>query len=136
MPLKNKDARNAYYREWYKRNLEKNRIDRRKTAKKHGEKLRLQALQIVSGLENPVCVHCLCTLLAVLEINHKNGNGNEERRAISGKNQGGGQQIYRIIVNRERSTEDLEVTCKVCNTAHYVLFRYGIKYSIESINEK
>jgi hypothetical protein len=74
---------------------------------------RLNALRIISGLETPRCIACGIDEPRVLVINHKNGNGNTERRTgLVGKG------LYKAIVLGKRTIEDLDVRCQNCNTLY------------------
>lgn len=76
------------------------------------------ALRIV-GRGKMECVSCGCSDLRILEINHINGGG---RKEASNKR----HAFIRAIVLGERSIEDLNILCKVCNIEHYVKLRFGI----------
>lgn len=106
-------------KEWYKNNLEKATEHNRNCYKN----IRLIAFQIISNLEIPKCSNCACEYLPMLEINHKNGGGNIE--GLRGIN------LYVKIINGKRKTDDLEVTCKVCNIIHYVKLKFGASYDIK-----
>ena len=54
----------------------------------------------------------------MIEINHINGGGRKELLAQRNK-------YYRSILNLEREIEDLELTCKVCNSLHALELKYG-----------
>ncbi len=121
-------------REYYKKNIEKIRLRSLAATKRHNAKIKLKAFQIVSGLDKPQCRHCGCDELVILEINHINGDGRTDGLNSSGKRvRGGGAALYRKIVNKIRSIDDIEVTCKVCNIAHYVTRKYGVKYKIRRL---
>src|SRR5690606_29517343 len=63
------------------------------------------------------CVECGCDAINFLDINHKNGGGGKEYSNI------GNVEIYRKILNGERSVDDLELLCKVCNKNHWLRLR-------------
>jgi hypothetical protein len=80
-------------------------------------KCRLRALNLITRGGPLICAHCGCDDLRLIEINHRNGGGVKERRV------GGnftGINFYAAIVNRTRTTEDLELTCRLCNARHYL----------------
>lgn len=82
----------------------------------HNKQRRLRVLQSVcSDLR---CVRCGCDRIELLEINHKNGGGLKEVGRKS-------QVFYGKILSGERSTEDLEILCKVCNIWHYAELKFG-----------
>jgi len=66
------------------------------------------------------CVRCGCNDIRFLEINHKNGGGCKEAKALPG-----GVRFYRAIIYGRRKTEDLELLCKPCNNIHYLEQKYG-----------
>ena len=79
---------------------------------------RARRLKVFDLLGGRRCVRCGCTVVRLLEVNHKNGGGTREIQAL-----GGGEWI-RAILNGKRGTSDLEVVCKVCNVVHYVERRF------------
>jgi len=103
-------------RRWRKNNLQHCReLDVRQR-----KKLRLIVLQKVSGQENPYCVGCNCDDLRLLEVNHKNGGGSKELK--KGKD---ARRFYLDIKYGGRSTDDLNVLCRVCNNRDYLERKYG-----------
>lgn len=79
-------------------------------------KFRLSVLNIV-GKGVLKCVNCGCDNTKLLEINHKNGNGIKETKQ--------GTKFYYTIRNLERNIDDLELTCRICNTLHYMELLHG-----------
>jgi hypothetical protein len=73
---------------------------------------KLRALQKISGLIIPSCIKCPISDIRLLTINHKIGNTTKNRR--DGRERGG-YDFYKIIINGERSVDDLEVRCYNCN---------------------
>lgn len=88
------------------------------------QRIKLRVLQKISGLEIPVC-NCNCNDLRALEKNHKNLGGAKER--ILNKH------IERDILSGKRGVDDLEVTCRVCNSAHYLFKKYGLVFKVQFI---
>lgn len=113
---------------WRKKNYEKSK----EIYKRHNRKVRLEALQMVSGFDSPICTNCGCDDLHILEINHKNGGGSAEYKRILSQ----GHNIYWLIVKAHRSVDDLEVLCKVCNAKHYVEHKFGSGYKVEFLEDK
>jgi hypothetical protein len=75
---------------------------------------RERALAVVAAGE-PLCVGCGLKDIRILVINHKDGNGNIERReGMVGKS------LYKAIVMGTRRITDLDVRCHNCN----VLYEY------------
>ena len=64
------------------------------------------------------CVNCGCTIPEALEINHKDGGGRKEYHSGSAGDRQ--KDMLFAILNESRSTNDLELRCKVCNILHYV----------------
>lgn len=65
------------------------------------------------------CVYCGCDILEALEINHKNGGGIKE---LKGKYNYRGKDLMlcREIISGRREIDDLELSCRVCNSVHYL----------------
>mgnify|MGYP002814125799 CR=1 FL=1 len=68
------------------------------------------------------CVYCGCDNKQALEINHKNG-GN----GIRGEH---GTAFWSKISTGERSIEDLEMTCRVCNIKYYLELQGEIGFEV------
>jgi hypothetical protein len=80
---------------------------------------RLKALEMIGGAS---CVYCGCDVLSFLEINHKNGDGCKEWKKM-------GAGIVDRLLNGTRSTDGLEVACRVCNNLHYLQLKDPIAAS-------
>lgn len=78
---------------------------------------RLAVLGVV-GHGRVACVRCGCDRPELLEINHINGGGRKEYLES-------GTQFYRNILNLVRDTDDLELTCRVCNALHALELKHG-----------
>ncbi len=65
------------------------------------------------------CVRCGCDKPELLEINHKDGGGTQEKKRL------GAGQVYRDILKLKRAIDDLELCCRVCNALHYLEMKYG-----------
>lgn len=113
--------RKKYLREWHKNNREKSRKYWRDWWTKNKDR----ALILV-GRGELKCVRCGDTKRSWLEINHKNGGGNKERR----ENGLTGQGLKRAIMFGRRSIEDLEILCKPCNLVHAAEIMGGKKYQV------
>lgn len=129
--LKCKKCRVKIHREWTKENRAISNAIARKSMKRRYGKMRLEALQIVSGSVKPKCSNCGCALIELLEINHMYGGGNKERRQRNYKC----KPFYADIVNGKRRTDDLDVLCGVCNRAHYIerISPIPIKFDIKFV---
>ncbi len=102
------------------------RIGRAATAKQKLKVKRL-ALEKAGGL---ICVNCGCDDIRALELNHKNGGGNKEKRAIRLS----GSRFYAAIAAGRRSTDDIDVRCRVCNALYDTVIRLGVKGHIVEWN--
>lgn len=108
----NRDKDNASFQRWKKKNPKS--YDN--SWKKYNSKRRRNILLKVS--DNLICERCGCDLVELLEINHKNGGGLKE---VGRKN----QKFYTAILNGSRTTDDLNILCKMCNILHYIEMKYG-----------
>lgn len=138
------DKIREYSRKYYKKHAEKIReyskkwrLDHLARARELGRKyyqknkdkvtqlnkeLSYKALCIVSDSDHPKCIRCGCDDVRFLEVNHKNGGGNKERKEARNR---GGSTMRRDIVSGHRSISDLEVLCKPCNAIHALELAYG-----------
>jgi len=66
------------------------------------------------------CTNCGCDDYDALEINHKNGDGAQERA------QRGRKAWHLDILKGRRYTDDLEIMCRVCNNHHYLVTVKGL----------
>ena len=85
---------------------------------------RRQAMEKIAG-GVPTCVRCGCTVYSALEINHINGGGSQETklRPLT--------MMLLDIIQGRRTIEDLEITCIVCNRAHYAEMKTGLKWEVK-----
>ena len=123
-----KDARNrkGWAGRYFKNNPERqkklekwNKLHRKETSKKANQNARKSALMLV-GNGNVFCLYCGCDDVKILEINHKNGQGNKELQ--KGKY---ASKFYWDIIMLRRKTDDLNILCKICNALHYLELKYG-----------
>ena len=120
-------------KEYYRKNKEKiyqntmrwRRKNREKTNKRTREWLLGRRKKVLDILGGQVCVMCGCDDIRVLQIHHVNGDGSKEYK------EKGQYQIYSSILKGERSVEDLEVRCRLCNIHEYIQRAYGIDFSIK-----
>jgi hypothetical protein len=122
---KNKEARKKYLREYQREYMKAYRLRRIKEgrpyqwdARGHLKKLRERALIKLGELK---CVNCGCDVYELLEINHKNGGGRKEHAEKSYQ-----KFLYDIIFERV-NISDYEITCRLCNTLHYIESILNIK---------
>lgn len=85
--------------------------------KKHRD-LRKEVMIKLGGIK---CAECGCDVYEILEINHINGNGADERKVKSTK------KFLRDIYYDKVDISEYNVLCKICNTEHYVRDIIGIK---------
>lgn len=83
------------------------------------QRMRLVNFNRVSN-NNPVCENCGCDDLRLLEINHINGGGTQERE--KGK---ASHKFAQDIYMGRRSVDDLNLLCKICNALHYLEMKFG-----------
>jgi len=69
-----------------------------------------RALEMLGGAW---CQKCGCTYLKYLEINHINGGGTTEIKAMGGS-------LVDTILSGKRNPAGLNVLCRVCNAADYL----------------
>lgn len=111
---KDKDARREYTRNYmrsYRKGMELRGEKRKWNSSGYLSRLRVLALEKLGG---PICIYCGCDVPKALEINHKFGGGN---KYLKSTNQ---QQYYRDIITETIDKKTLEVTCRVCNSMHYL----------------
>lgn len=101
-----------------KKDYQNNREDRIADSIRRQSEWRKQAINKLGG---PKCVECGCEVYELLQINHKDGSGNKDRKEngmVSGK-------FWRAIAKETRDISNLEVTCRLCNQKHYVEYILG-----------
>ena len=108
----NKDKDALSFQRWKKKNPESYGC----SWKKYNAKRRKNVLLMVS--DNLICERCGCDTIELLEINHKNGGGLKEVKRSN-------QKFYTSILNGSRTTDDLNILCKMCNILHYIEMKYG-----------
>ena len=100
---------------------------RKEQVRRSHEKVRMEAMRIV-GKGKLFCSNCECTVLPLLEINHKKHNGSSERKEITG------WAFYYNIVKKRRNIDDLNLLCKLCNVQYWITKKYAAKYKIVFLN--
>ncbi len=76
-------------------------------------RIKAAAMERIGGA---FCVRCGCADIRALEINHKYGGGTKERRTTNKY----GIHMWNAILSGKRSTDDLNVLCRVCNNLDYM----------------
>jgi hypothetical protein len=79
--------------------------------------MKIDAMSIISGNDNPSCIKCGNSDIRVLTINHLNGFHKMQRPENEGST-----PLYHRIVKGTRKTDDLEIRCYNCN----VLYEFEI----------
>ena len=100
MPYKDPEKNREYKRNWArekKRHIEYKQRIRREAIEMLGEK----------------CVYCGCNDYDALEFNHINGEGN--------KRSNNSKSLPLEIVKGRIPKEEIELTCKICNSWHYLV---------------
>lgn len=120
---KGKKARKKYEnsskgRKTKKKYYEYHREELNRYSKKYNEEVYNKARMVI-GKGAIKCINCGCDDKRIVEINHIDGGGCQEFK----KNTNG--TFYRAIVNGERKTDDLNLLCRLCNTAHFLELKYG-----------
>lgn len=116
---------------YFKKYRESHREQECEKVKRYHKRLRIKALSVVANGQPLRCNRCGCSKIEALAINHTNGDGAEERKQLGAYRTGGCAAFFRLIVSGKRRTDDLEVTCELCNWAHHIERKYDLHYSIK-----
>ena len=78
----------------------------------------LRTKEFAMGFINPTieCENCGNNELACLEVNHKDGGGQLEKRETGLV----GMNMYHAIINGKRDTNDLNILCRCCNAKDHL----------------
>lgn len=68
------------------------------------------------------CVNCSCNVVRCLQINHINGGGRKEIKLIKDA-----RRFYDMILSGERTIDDLNLLCGVCNWMDHMERKLGYK---------
>ena len=117
---KNRKALNKKRVEYNRKSKAKNKEKNEKKNKEYQQRHRVKKRREVLGMICPdvKCRRCGCDDIRILEINHKNGGGSQEYRQR-------GSMLPSDILHGRRSTEDLEILCRICNALHYIELKHG-----------
>lgn len=107
----------------YEKHKIRNREWARLNRSRHAVKRR-QVFEMLCG-GKPRCVRCGCEVYEALELNHKKGGGAHERRNTSSRS----RLLYQLASGK-RDAADFEVTCIVCNAAHYAEMKTGLTWKV------
>lgn len=123
----NKERCNRNTKNWRDNNLEKAREIRRKTYLKNKDvenersrnytlRRRIQVLKVYGG-ENPKCKQCECSEVRILELDHINNDGKQERSELGLVGAG----FYGwLIKNNYPNKDKYQILCKNCNYLKYL----------------
>jgi hypothetical protein len=118
MPYKDKNKQKEFQHNHYLKNRTKyqNRSNewKRKNRIKINEYVQNLRKKILELLGNK-CVYCGCDIPEALEINHIKGGGNQEKHYRRART-----MYYLDILKGRRDIKELELTCRVCNSVHYL----------------
>jgi len=128
----NKEKILSKHREWIKNHPKESKEYQQRYYKKYKDKyiklaekrrikdldMRKKVMELISGKAE--CVRCGCKDIRILEINHKEGGGNKERKGFHY-----GRILYKDILEGKRNKKDLECLCKVCNIIHFIEEKYS-----------
>jgi hypothetical protein len=114
--FKDKEAYNKYMREYMQRGRQDNPDKYRKQHRKYKTKLKVK----VFAQYGNACNGCGSTVQEILELNHLNGGGCQERKRI-------GRNGYGIYRNALKEPSKYNLLCRICNALHYVSDILGIK---------
>lgn len=96
-------------------------IEKKRESSRRGWMLRRKrAFFEISGSHIPKCVRCGCNDIRLLEINHKFGGGQKDR-----KNTKGTWYFHMDIINKKVDVSQYEILCRPCNAIHYLEMKYG-----------
>lgn len=116
----------AYMRSW--RKGEKTKPVHSAIQTRYRRNLRKRVLSYLCGGKPPACARCGCSVEAILEVNHKNGDGKKERSERSHA------RIMSSILAEHRLSE-FNVLCRLCNAIdglerQMATFRPDLKYTV------
>jgi len=116
---------NKFRKLW--RSKQDNREKELTNSKKYRLDLHLKALKKIALDKNIplICPICGCDDIKILEINHLLHNGNQERKNLKD------YKFYREIIEGTRSTEDLDIRCRICNYIYFLEHKSGNKWIIK-----
>jgi hypothetical protein len=89
--------------------LKKNPVLKRLLDTRQRHRTKLKVIQLLGGK----CARCGVSDPRVLQVHHRNGGGNVERREKGDK--ASGYKFYSAIIHGERPIDDLELLCANCN---------------------
>lgn len=89
--------------------------------KQNYQRIRLLALQLLSGNKIPQCSRCECDVFNILEVNHLNGVKRDSKNRY-------GVGLWRMVIKlKDEAKKYFNVLCKVCNQLDYIERQFGVK---------
>jgi len=116
---KNKEAKKQYDKKYAKENA--TRI--KEYQKQHHQKKRLEVLARIDP--DMKCAMCGCDDTRFLEINHIEGGGRKEQLNLKKTDHNVSQNFIMLIHKGKRSTEGLNLLCRICNSIDHLERVYG-----------
>lgn len=91
---------------------------------KRNKDKRLKVFQHLSGSKIPFCNYCKCDVYKALQLNHRHGGGNHERKKRTVN------ATLGMLLSGKLDWDDYEVTCLVCNARHYGELSLGLQWQV------
>ena len=111
----------ARHREWHHRVYKKlskeeyskrmRKLPERFWGLTYNQRIKLKLLELYGGR----CNHCGIIDSRVLQLDHKYGNGIEDRMSASNGRNIGGTYLYTLVLSGKRSKENYQILCANCN---------------------
>jgi len=131
---RNNEELKSYRKESYQKNRErelermkiyaqKNSPRIKKYQKEHHQKKRLEVLAKIDP--DMKCAMCGCDDTRFLEINHIKGGGRKEQESLKKTDNNMSTNFVMLIHKGKRSTEDLNLLCRVCNSIDHLERVFG-----------
>lgn len=92
----------------------------RERFRRHDRLMRRRAFFKIQGTIDFHCERCGCDDYRFLELNHRLGNGAEDRAKLMQS-----ARLHKEIVSGRRSATEFEILCRPCNHIHYLELLYG-----------
>lgn len=105
------EKKREYDREWFR----KRKLKNPEYQSTYLKRLRLRVLEKLGGR----CIYCGCDIPEALEINHKDKERKKQDKSKYGTVNN--KSFFFKILNGKRKTDDLELTCRICNAWYYLV---------------
>ena len=117
----NLEALTRYKAQYYEDTKRGKSHSRGKTILPSYQEIRTKVFRLIAKSESPRCIYCGCDEMALLQINHKNGGGQQERKSTHTRT---GFTFFDALIRGKRTTDDLEIVCGPDNILHYYKRKY------------